>query len=94
MSIASSTSAPTRIACGAYESRGGDSPVDLTGDYVIGGELKDFLVGSSGNWVLYRADQDVANRVELYAAPATGGPRERINGEMPEGSSRHRPLPL
>lgn len=63
------------------------TPVSISGAMVSGGEASDMAVAADESFVVYRADQDVNNRFELYYVPIAAGaptqPRTTINNPMP-----------
>ena len=66
---------------------GGGAPVKLSGTLVAGGDVQPGIVVSrDGTRVLYRADQDVDDRIDLYAvAVASPGASVKIDGDLPAG---------
>lgn len=68
----------------------------LNGPLVAGGNvLPGFVVSKDGTRVLYRADQDVDGKVELYAVSlAQPGASVRINGDLDGGGSVSRVFAL
>ena len=62
---------------------GGGGMVKLSGILVPGGTvMADFQINHDDSKVVYRADQDVDNMIELYWAPLTGGGTTKINGPL------------
>ena len=52
---------------------GSASPVRVSGALVSGGDVEpDFQFSPDGSWLVYRADQVLNNRIELFSVPADG----------------------
>jgi Tol biopolymer transport system component len=70
---------------------GGSAPVKLNGPLVAGGDVAHasddqvlFRLSPDGADVLYAADQETDEKLELYAAPVDGrGPPVKLNGALP-----------
>ena len=71
-------------------SRGGVQ-VRLNADLVSGGGVEDgahaFQISADSQWVVYRADQDVDGRTELYSVSITGGIPEQLNVDPVQGTT-------
>ncbi|MCG8348804.1 MAG: hypothetical protein MI924_13620 [Chloroflexales bacterium] len=50
------------------------------------GNVASFAVSADGQRVVYLADQDVKDMVELYSASITGGSPIKLNGPLPDGA--------
>lgn len=58
----------------------------LSGPLVAGGDVQNFKISPNSRWVIYRADQDTDEAVELYSVPILGdGVPVRLNGLLPPG---------
>jgi Tol biopolymer transport system component len=87
---------------------GSTSPAKLNGPMVPGGDVGIYFplegelfappqISADGGWVVYRANEDVVGRFDLYAAPIGGGPSTRLNPALSSvevdyaitGDSRH-----
>ncbi len=73
---------------------GSAAPVKLNGPLVTGGQVAPsapwyppFQITPDGTHVVYRADQLVYQRFELFSVPVVGGPATRISGAMAAGGS-------
>jgi len=74
---------------------GSQAPVKLNGALVAGGEVAPdpdsptdsppYVISADGTRVVYRADQDEDERVELYSVPLTGGAAVKLNGALVAG---------
>jgi hypothetical protein len=58
-------------------------PVPLASEFVAGGTVRNFVFDPSGDRVLYIADQEVDERVELYSVPSGGGAVTRLSEGLP-----------
>jgi hypothetical protein len=67
----------------------GSVPVKLNPPLVAGGAVSraDFLITPDSRHVIYMADQDVDQRVELYSVPIEGGPATKLNGPLVSGGN-------
>lgn len=45
--------------------------------------VKSFRISADGQWVVYAADQEVAQRFELFAVPIEGGEARKVSGPLP-----------
>lgn len=63
-----------------------EPPTKLNSALVSGGAVVEFATGPNGSWVVYRADQEVDDRFELYSVPAEGGTVAKLNGPLAAGS--------
>jgi hypothetical protein len=61
------------------------SPVLVSRKLVAGGSIASYQVSADGRVVVYGADRSVDERFELFRAPITGGPSERVSGELVAG---------
>jgi len=72
---------------------GSAAPVQLSGVLVPGGSIpedashRSFQITPDGTRVLYRADQLVDQRFEVFGVPIGGGPVTRLSGAMVAGGS-------
>lgn len=64
-----------------------DRPVKLNAPLVSGGEVLEFAASPDGQWVVYRADQDADNVIELYSVPSTGGTVTKLNDPLVPGGA-------
>ena len=74
----------------------GSVPVKLNGPLVAGGgQVNDFTfeISPDSSRVIYRTDQDVDNRKELYSVPIGGGTVVKLNGPMVTGGNVDSYLP-
>ncbi len=64
-----------------------NSTLDNNGDVGdFDDSTEDFLISDDGSWVIYFADQDTNNVLELYSAPTIGGSNSvKLNGNLPNG---------
>ncbi len=53
--------------------------VKLNGPLITGGDVLDSKISPNAAWVVYRADQDVNDRIELYSVPIEGGSTIKLN---------------
>ncbi|MEQ1893404.1 MAG: hypothetical protein ABL998_12730, partial [Planctomycetota bacterium] len=65
----------------------GDAARTLNGPLAAGGNVLDFLLAPDDARVLYRADQELDQRLELYVAATAGGLRSKVSGTLPAGAS-------
>lgn len=65
----------------------GGVPVTLTPPLISGGSILDIEISSDGNYVIYRADQDTDEMVEVYAVPITGGVPVKLNLALTPGAN-------
>ncbi len=63
---------------------GGAGPLRLSGDMVNGGSISwpTFEISSLTRRVVYLADQEEDNKIELYSVPLTGGTAVKLNGAL------------
>jgi Tol biopolymer transport system component len=61
--------------------------IRLSGPMPGPGDVLDFQVSPDGQYVVYRADQDIDDVFELYSVSVLGGTPVRLNGLLPSGSS-------
>ncbi|MEL7235279.1 MAG: LpqB family beta-propeller domain-containing protein, partial [Chloroflexota bacterium] len=67
---------------------GGNSPVKLNGTLVSGGDVEsNFLISANSSTVVYRADQDTDNLLEIYSAPISGGSAVKLNSTLVSGGT-------
>lgn len=59
-------------------SDGSGAPVRLDSTTVLGGNVVDFELSSDGSAVVYRADQTVNDRWELFSVPTSGGSAQAL----------------
>jgi Tol biopolymer transport system component len=60
--------------------------IKLSGTMPTFGDVQDFQISPDGQYVVYRADQDTDEAIELYSVPMNGGIPVRLNGALPTGS--------
>jgi hypothetical protein len=60
----------------------GGIALKLNPDLVSGGEVYDFVISANSQRVIYRADQDIDERIELYSVSTTGGLSAQLNLEL------------
>jgi Tol biopolymer transport system component len=59
----------------------------LNGPLVAGGDVDSYLVSPDGQWVIYAADQDTDEVLELYSAPMDGSSAPvKLNAPFPDNS--------
>ncbi|MEO1088343.1 MAG: hypothetical protein AAFY88_29275, partial [Acidobacteriota bacterium] len=56
--------------------------IQLSQDLVAGGDVIDFIITADGAHVLFRADAELDQKIELYRVPIAGGGVEKMNGPM------------
>jgi Tol biopolymer transport system component len=63
---------------------GSEAPVKVSGALIAAGDVRTSLATSpDGRWVVYLADAEVDDRVELYSAPTDGSaPPRKLNGPL------------
>ncbi|MEM9327726.1 MAG: T9SS type A sorting domain-containing protein [Bacteroidota bacterium] len=75
---------------------GGSAPTKLNGTMVSGGDITNlsdpYQVSADGNYVVYRADEDVNNRNEVFSVPIAGGVSVKLNGTVVSGGNTERVL--
>ncbi len=54
----------------------------ISGVMVNLGDARDHKISPDGKWVVFRADKEIQNKIELYKVPIEGGDVEKISGEM------------
>jgi len=64
---------------------GGGPPVELSGQMVANGKVKDFAISADSGCVVYRADQETHNVFELYGVAISGGNAVKLNGGLAPG---------
>jgi len=59
----------------------------LSGELTSGGDVdfSNFAISPDGRYAVYMADQDTDQTSELYAAPFSGGPYQKLNGVIVPG---------
>jgi len=63
---------------------GSAPPTLLNGPLVAGGDVRiGIAVDPAGSFIVYRADQEVDDRFELYSVPTAGGPSTKLNAVLP-----------
>ena len=60
--------------------------IKLNDTLTTGGDVKNAMISPDGQWVVYRADQDTNDAIELYSVPIDGGTPTRLNGPLPAAS--------
>lgn len=67
----------------------GGPPTRLNPNIVAGGAVDrfGFSISPDSTHVVYTADQEVNNRVELYSVPIAGGSALKLNGPIPSGGT-------
>jgi Tol biopolymer transport system component len=59
---------------------GGSAPVTLNSALVTGGSVQAFVISPDGSRVLYLADQDIDQAIDLYSVPIGGGTVVKLGG--------------
>lgn len=66
----------------------GGEPVQLTdmaeGSHFTGWDAADYQISADSQWVVYRADQEETDKVELFSVPITGGTTTTLNATLVE----------
>jgi hypothetical protein len=66
---------------------GNTTPIKINDELISGGDVAgDFQVSTNSNWVVYRADQDTNDVIELYSVPIDGSTLPtKLNGTLVNG---------
>jgi Tol biopolymer transport system component len=61
-----------------------DAVTKLSGLMVAGGEVNSFEISPDGNYVVFRADKDLAGKIELYSVDLQSLELEKLNQNIPD----------
>ncbi len=62
------------------------APIKLSGPLVTGGNVTSRQFSPDGQWVVYRADQDIDGVTELFSVPVGGGTPVKLNDPLLAGA--------